>query len=458
MFKSILLFFLLTITSFAQYITPDTGINWNMDDLVSNSGGVVTGSFPNYEVNNNVVISLSDQINIDPGSIVSFTSADAGFEVNGIINCQGTETDSILFTSPLADSTGSYTGLKFNESANSSNSIISYTKIEYADNGMRCINSSPTLTHSYILKCNNGAQLTGSNSEISYCKIERNYGYGITMTLTSSPLIKNNIIANNNTQNTSPKNQISIGLQGNNSPVIMDNIIYGSVYEKTGGISLWVNGSTNFSNMVVEGNTIYNNSFGITLYSTGDGIINAVVKNNSIYDNNINPSQLTSGSGININGSPSNTPIITGNEIYGNWWGITIQNGTTIQPGPQPNIGNIENADTTDDGNNIIYDNIQGTDVYDLYNNTTTNIMAQNNDWHVYDSTAIEDHIFHHVDDPQLGYVIFVPFYEVVPVEFTSFSSTVMKNKVQLNWSTATESNNKGFEIERIKRKNGSKW
>jgi hypothetical protein len=37
----------------------------------------------------------------------------------------------------------------------------------------------------------------------------------------------------------------------------------------------------------------------------------------------------------------------------------------------------------------------------------------------------------------------------VVPVELTSFTVSVIQNKVTLNWTTATESNNYGFEIER---------
>lgn len=38
-----------------------------------------------------------------------------------------------------------------------------------------------------------------------------------------------------------------------------------------------------------------------------------------------------------------------------------------------------------------------------------------------------------------------------LPVELASFISSVNKNNVQLNWSTASESNNKGFSIERTK-------
>ena len=36
-----------------------------------------------------------------------------------------------------------------------------------------------------------------------------------------------------------------------------------------------------------------------------------------------------------------------------------------------------------------------------------------------------------------------------VPVELTSFNSSIVNDHVQLNWTTATELNNKGFEIAR---------
>jgi len=38
----------------------------------------------------------------------------------------------------------------------------------------------------------------------------------------------------------------------------------------------------------------------------------------------------------------------------------------------------------------------------------------------------------------------------VVPVELTSFTAQVVKDGVELNWSTATETNNQGFEVERM--------
>lgn len=455
--KNFLLITLLTTsTLLAQYTTPGTGIVWNLDSLVNYSSGVVVGSFPNYQINNYVIVAANDQLNVLAGSNVTFTAATAGIEVNGIFNAIGTPNDSIVFTSSVEDSTGYYVGFRFNANPNSNLSQIKYAKIYFADYGLRCIDASPTLSNSSLYKCGRGVQLSSSNAVIKDNVIERSYEYGITMTLGSSPLIEGNHLIKNNTRATSAMNQISIGLQGNNSPIIRNNIIEGGESIPTGGISLWVSGSTAFSNAIIEGNQIFNNSFGITLYSTSNGVINAIVRDNIIYNNKINPNTLVSGSGININGSPANQPIIKRNVIYGNWWGITIQNGSTVQVGPQPNIGNIENADTSDDGMNIIFGNVQGSNVYDLYNNCTNDIYAQNNDWGVYDSLSIEGHIFHKADNPLHGLVRFIPFSLQIPVELKSFTASVNGNSVKLNWSTATETNNRGFEIERCQRSNAN--
>jgi hypothetical protein len=449
--KKVLMFLIIISTSlFAQYTTPGSGVDWNMDDLVTNSAGTVTGTFPNYIINELVTVSANDKINIAPGTIVNFTTANAGFEVNGSFMAIGTNLAGITFTSPTHDSTGSFEGFRFNDTSVDAECILNYVRIEYAYYGLRAIDASPTISNSTLYKCRRGVQLSGSDASIMFNAIEQSYEYGIIMTLGSNPIIENNILANNNTEATSAKNQISIGLQGNNSPEIRGNTIYGGGGINTGGISLWVNGSTSFSTAIIENNIIYDNSFGITLYSTTDGQVNAIVRGNEIYNNKVNPNALVSGSGININGSPFNQPIVARNNIHDNWWGITIQNGTTVQAGPQPNIGNVFNADTSDDGGNSIYNNLQGNDAFDLYNNCTNDIFAHNNNWHVYDSVSIENNIFHKADDPAHGSVFFVPFWStVVPVELTSFTVRSAASGIMLNWTTATETNNLGFEIER---------
>jgi hypothetical protein len=451
--KLFLLFLIVSSQLFAQHITPNTGVNWNLDDLVTNSGGVVTGTFPNYSITNKITISANDRVYINPGTTVLFSGSTSGFDVNGKFLAVGTPTDSIIFSSSNQDSTGAaYNGFYFLDSSVDSACIISYARIEYAYYGLRCVGASPTLSHSYLWKCRRGANLS-SNSHpiITHNRIERSYEYGITLTTGCSPLIEWNELVNNNSQNTSAKNQISIGTQNDNSPTILNNKIHGGMFNRTGGISVSTLLSGSSSSSEIAYNEIYNNSFGIAM--TGSNPITCYVHNNLIYNNNINPDVMVSGSGINTYGTAVVAPVITKNTIYGNWWGVTIQVGISGQPGANPNLGNVENTDTTDDGLNIIYGNVQGSNVYDLYNNTFDPIFAQNNDWGVYDSTLIEDHIFHQVDSLALGLVRFMPFSNSIPVELTSFTAIVSTGKVVLNWVTATELNNSGFQIERRKTK-----
>ena len=449
--KFILLFIIYSSQIFAQYTTPNTGVNWNLDDLVTNSGGVVTGAFPNYAISNKITVSANDRIYINPGTTVMFSGSTSGFEIYGKFLAVGTVTDSIIFSSLTQDSTGgAYNGFYFRDTAVDSACIISYARIEYAYYGLRCLETSPTLTNSFLWKCRRGANLSSNSSPIIlHNRIERSYEYGITMTTGCSPLIEWNELVNNNSQNTSPKNQISIGTQGNNSPTILNNIIHGGMFNKTGGISISTLFSGSSSSSEIAYNEIFNNSYGIAM--TGSNPITCYVHDNLIYNNNINPDVMVAGSGINTYGTAVVAPIISRNKIYGNWWGVTIQVGITGQPGANPNLGNIENADTTDDGLNIIYGNVQDSNVYDLYNNTLDPIFAQNNDWRVYDSTLIEDHIFHQVDSLELGLVRFMPFSGSIPVELISFSANVSDGSVILNWITATELNNSGFEIQRLK-------
>lgn len=446
----LLLIVLLSGISFPQFITPGTAVVWNMDSLVARSGGTVTGAFPNYQINNLVTVSAGDRVIIGPGTIVTFTSTSAGFEINGMFTALGGPENRIIFTASSQDSLGAYQGFRFNDTSVDSLCKIQFADINFAYYGMRAVDASPTYEYVYLFKCRRGIQLSGSNATIRHSKIQRSYEYGITMTLGSSPLIEWNIISDNNTQNTSPKNQISIGTQGNNSPTIRYNKISNSVYWRTGGISISALFSGSSSSAVIAYNEIFNNSFGIAL---AGGDITAKIHHNKIYNNNINPDPNTSGSGINCNGTSVNKPVISHNEIFGNHWGITIQNSTTIQEGPAPNIGDVTNADTTDDGYNKIYNNGNNAQVFDLFNNCTNDVKAQNNDWGVYDSLSIEGHIVHKADSSLRGTVIFMPFRNpVVPVELSSFTAVGTESGVLLKWATASEKNNRGFTLLRSKK------
>ncbi len=160
--KYFLLFLLFSGFSFAQYTTPNTGVNWNLDSLVVYSTGVVTGSFPNYNLINKVTVSANDKLTILPGSVLTITGSTSGFEVNGSFIAKGTSSDSIIFTSTIPDSTGEWDGIRFTDPSIDSLCKIDYARIEYALYAIRCVGASPSVSNSYIFKCSRGFNLSSS--------------------------------------------------------------------------------------------------------------------------------------------------------------------------------------------------------------------------------------------------------------------------------------------------------
>ncbi|MEJ5261841.1 MAG: T9SS type A sorting domain-containing protein [Ignavibacterium sp.] len=67
----------------------------------------------------------------------------------------------------------------------------------------------------------------------------------------------------------------------------------------------------------------------------------------------------------------------------------------------------------------------------------------------VHEITASNTLVRSMVTGASVQYIDFADFQNIIPVELTSFSANVNGNDVQLSWSTATETNNRGFEIQR---------
>jgi parallel beta-helix repeat protein len=447
--KLFLFVFLGFISINAQFITPGTGVQWTLDSLVANSAGAVTGTFPNYTVAVLCSVSVNDRLIIPQGSIVTFSATGTGFVILGAVEVNGVQGDSVYFKGATENPQGAYEGFYFRDTGADTTSIIKYAVFVHGYYPVRCLNSSPRIYNSRFYKCRRPIYMSSSsNPVIKYNYISEAYEYGIYGTTGSSPIIEYNELYNNNSQNTSPKNQITFGTQNTNSPRIRFNKIHGGSYNRTGGISISALLGGSASSSEIAFNEIYNNSYGIALAGAE---ITSYVHNNLIYNNNINSDPLTTGSGISISGNGTNRPIVSRNTIYGNLWGITVYNGSSIAAGPTPSLGNLTNADTSDDGYNKIYGNFQTGVPFDLFNNCTNDIYAQNNDWGVYDSAAIDSHITHKVDDPARGWVYFTPFIDssIVPVELESFSAHSIDGTVRLNWTTASELNNAGFVIER---------
>lgn len=395
--------------SFAGYTTPNSGVHWNLDSLVAYSGGTLTGIFPGYALNDTLTVAQNDYLEIQPGAIVTVAQGSGiGFTILGAIVTVGTETDSIVVKG-LSSTSGSHRGFRIEDSAVDSLCEFAYCRIQDATEGIHCLNANPTIDHClFTNNGSNGVRCFGASPVVRHCLFIENRRNAITANLGSSPLIENNVFANNNYENTSPRNQVNIGAQGINTPVIRNNEIYNQNYYRTGAISLVNIESGGACAALVEGNFIHDNSFGILSQGVN---MTPLIRYNVIENNRINPDPLVSGSGISVQvGGPTNAPVITGNILRGNYWGITCVSSAGLASSPRPNIGDITNADTSDDGWNIFDNNNNGGIVYQLYNNGTEHLSAQNNYWGSEDSSVIESWIYHRADSSVFGQVDYMPY------------------------------------------------
>ncbi len=436
--QSIVLIFLLTASAFSNYNTPGTGVKWNLDDLVTNSGGLVTFSGGEYFVNDTIRISLNDTLYIYDNAVVKFAAAT-------FLSVRGT----LLINPPLnvtftaINTTDGYLGMRIDTSSTSELRKLTF---EYAVS-LRLNDCSPVIDSCIIRYNNNATSTSFGNGAIAlfrasplitnslFLENKRAAIQGGANIANAPKIIGNTFLGNDVTNANVP--QINLGTTGSDTTKILNNRIL-RASTNSGGIGFLPIGTVN---AVITGNLIINNRYGMTF--NGGSNINALISYNQIDSNNTQGDPMLGGSGIAFSGGSSTShqnSIVTGNLIRWNLWGVTIQNGS------RPNLGNLFNADTTDDGKNVFLENNNSsTPLIDLYNNSTDTIYAQNNFWGSDDSLFIEMRIFHYPDNNALGPVYYTPY--IIPVELLTFSADVLGNSVRIKWQTATELNNNGFEL-----------
>ena len=221
-------------------------------------------------------------------------------------------------------------------------------------------------------------------------------------------IIRNCLFWHNTTANRN-KPQINLTVGGDYDVLIENNDIIGGQFNLSGGIALSnMMGLAHSGTNIIENNYIADNRYGITTI----GSIDAIIKNNVMIDNRYETNPANGGSCISVYDSSSESNIyIEGNWMEGGFWGITIVTGA-----PNVNLGKIEDPEAEDynPGNNTFVNNGNGGVLYDLYNNGTNTVWAQGNTWNVevQDEASIEEVIFHQVDDPSKGLVIFMPAHQ----------------------------------------------
>ena len=212
-------------------------------------------------------------------------------------------------------------------------------------------------------------------------------------------LYKNSATANN-------KPQINLTAAGDGVCKVLRN-------EVIGPNEVTTNGGICVSNMLslagandveISGNEVSDNRYGIALY----GQMNAVIKDNVLKNNDCESNPMNGGSGVSLYGIGVQNVYMSGNHIEGHYWGIT---NIKYYTDPNLNLGNLTEGDDYNPGGNVFVNNGNGGVLYDLYNNSTADVMAQGNTWNVavQDEKSIEEVIVHKVDNANLGLVTFMP-------------------------------------------------
>lgn len=423
------LLFLMTVAAIAQdYTTPNTGVVWTLADIAAASPATITISGNEYTLLGNLTVSENDTVLID-SDLTLFIDDAKLITVFGTFTVNST---SVIITA--LDVSKPYEGFRFEEFSdiNIQNATITYggglrvLTESFVINNCTLSNNVSGATTSAVLQLSRGmVQIT--NNTIAF---NENPAIGSAANSNVSGVISNNIIEGNNTANGN-RPQINMGptFENETLQIIQNSIIGDAANTKAGGIAIanFVNGTVN---VLIDGNIIQNNRYGITILGNVDS---ALISNNIIEDNNIEGDPMLGGSGINLNASNLGTAVeITANEIRRNLWGVTLQGSASA------NLGD----DANNPGQNIFAENENGGQVYALYNNTANTISAKHNCWIENQQSTeqqVEDVIFHIVDDPVLGEVVFDPFecgvLSIADTAFENFSfyPNPVKNQINFN-------------------------
>ncbi len=360
-----------------------------------------------FQVVDDIWVSKYDTLIIEPGVTIKFMDY-YSFNIKGLLIASGTETDSIVFTSGQATSNPCDWCEIYFEGSSNDNSILSYARIEYANRGIYCFSSSPTISNNTILFNGNDWDISGiycssSSAIISNNNISNNSS-GIRCVFSSSPSINNNTISNNTWSGIYSKDSsiptISDNIITNNhtgiqcidsSPVIKDNtIINNEVY----AIDL-----SSYSSPSISNNTIDNNREAISCNRSSPNIDNNIISNTygcGVRCDNFSSPIVSNNTIFNLgvdgvycfaNCSPSisnNTISNCYHGIYCSWYSSPTINKNTIINNTHRGIYCSYNCKPFI-VNNILYDNYLGIEVLSTPSSLEYNLFWEN------DTTSIGD-------------------------------------------------------------------
>lgn len=356
-----------------------------------------------YVIEKNDTISANDQFELDADATVKFADK-VSFVILGQAQLTVPDNHSTTLTR-LSDNATPY-NIKIDNTSGTEvkNVVFEYLGLESASTGAINVSHCSFMQHNG----NSAAALyfitNGEESIISDCRFEacEKAAIGSSANASQPMHILDCTFVRNSTRNGNiPQINITASkiliegctIEGDPNSLKTNN--------KVGGIG--ISNFMNFAetNTIIRNCTITHNRYGIGTV----GPIQVRIEGNTIQNNNHEDIPMNGGSGISLYDPYRLTnAVIASNIIKGNHWGITIIGCKDV------NIGQPGNSETDSPGNNTFGENGFDGQLYDLYNNSTLTVYAQNNTWGVEEQTPanIESVIFHQADDPSLGRVIYL--------------------------------------------------
>ena len=415
-FYSFLLMAAVAVGAMAQgFVSDGTGNVYTFNSLSQIEGtGVTLQDDGSYLVSADFTISEGDVLQMDNNAIIKMANG-VRIYING--DADFAPADTAVVTRDVEGSLPKgFWMLGENGNANLKNVTFEYVGVTFGgeNSSLHADNCTFTL---YNGKMNSSGAL-GFNASCDNNIVENCYFIENTLNAigngATNPIgitIRNCLFWHNTTDNRN-KPQINLTVGGDYNVLIADNQVIGGQFTMSGGIALSnMMGLAHTGTNIVEYNYIADNRYGITTI----GSVDAIIRYNTMIDNHYETNPNNGGSCISVYDSSSSSNIfIEGNWMEGGFWGITIVTGA-----PNVNLGKIEDpeADDYNPGNNTFVNNGFDGAYYDVYNNGTADVWAQGNTWNVevQDEESIEEVIYHQVDDPSKGLVIFMPPHQENP-------------------------------------------
>ncbi len=366
--------------------------------------GVWTLAGSPYVILGDVAVPAGEELSIEPGVEVVF-AGNYRLTALGTMQAVGAPGDSIRVRGEVP-----WDRLRLENEVATSH--FAYCVITGAERGINSIDSPVTIEH-----CRLGLHETavdifaiGNPSPppvvVTDCYIHDNQRHGILVSENDEVEISGCEITRC-ALDESPRGAIQISNQssgGSSAPLISGCWIHHNVWQGITGFDL--TGAGNVSPTIVNNVIEYNLTGVYLLYSTGE------LRDNQIRFNFVE-GDPNSGAGVMLYGG-SATAVVTGNTLTGNFTAFYVVEGATV------NLGDLGNADPTDDGNNYMHGNVDPLgNTWSVYSNSVADIKAENNRWDSEDYEVIAETIFDGHDDPTYGIVDFDPIQDNSGVTWT---------------------------------------